>query len=96
MEAVYSALAVHNGVSVGNHNLVHPISLDEVTTILERAYDKETAKLMAQRLFENISFGADYDWAKPTTSQTRRRLVLTNSFGFGGANASLLLSNWIE
>lgn len=92
MEAVYSVLAAQNGVCIGNRNLENPISPDEVISTLEHAGDKDAARKMTQNLFENISLEADYEWAK----RSKRRLVLTNSFGFGGTNASLLLSNWVE
>lgn len=96
VEAVYSAMAAHHGVCVGNRNLERPISLAEIVEILERSSDKETARSVAQRLFENISFESDCDWAKRTENNGRRRMVLTNSFGFGGTNASLLLSNYVR
>ncbi|VUZ40134.1 unnamed protein product [Hymenolepis diminuta] len=92
IEAVYSALAAQNGVCVANRNLEKPISPDEVIKVLENTGDKEMARKMTENLFENITFEADHEWAK----RSKRRLVLTNSFGFGGTNGCLLLSNWVE
>nr|CDS33953.1 invadolysin (M08 family) [Hymenolepis microstoma] len=92
IEAVYSALAAQNGVCVANRNLDKPISPDEVIKTLEHTGEKEVARKMTENLFENITFEADHEWGKRST----RRLVLTNSFGFGGTNGCLLLSNWIE
>uniref|UniRef100_A0A5K3FMG6 beta-ketoacyl-[acyl-carrier-protein] synthase I n=1 Tax=Mesocestoides corti TaxID=53468 RepID=A0A5K3FMG6_MESCO len=93
LEAVYCALAAKHGICVANRNLERPPSPDEIARVLERTTKKDEAKEISEMMFEKISFGAEPNWVR---KGGRRRLVLTNSFGFGGTNASLVLSNWVD
>lgn len=97
VEAVYSVLAAQSGEYVGNRSLERPLGPAEVAQVLSRA--ETSRQLSVTEVAENLFRAITFDAAKRSRVDCdpgRKRLVLTNAFGFGGTNASLLISNWIQ
>ncbi len=92
IEAAYSVLAAQHGIYVANHCLTKPIGPAEIADVLAPHQSANAAEL-SNDLFKHCSLTSG-ECAR-SDQRTARRLVLSNSFGFGGTNASLVMSNWV-
>ncbi|KAL7061686.1 hypothetical protein AAHC03_01601 [Spirometra sp. Aus1] len=95
VEAVYSVLAAKHARAVPNRNLEKTVTSEEVGDVLRLGREEggwktnQQAELLFTRAFMPTRSSVALD-LRPNA----RRMVLTNSFGFGGTNASILLSSW--
>ncbi|VDL88670.1 unnamed protein product [Schistocephalus solidus] len=94
VEAVYSVLAAKHARAAPNRNLEQAVTPEEVCKLGHKVGRRE-ADNQAELLFTRTFMPTQSRVAMDSRSNTRL-MVLTNSFGFGGANASILLSNWVD
>ncbi|CAH8547164.1 unnamed protein product [Dicrocoelium dendriticum] len=105
VESVYSVLSVNRGMMAGNLNLHQPIGSTEVEKVLtcneRHAGTPERTNLnkYLDALERQVVLPRHGTLAIPYTDRTvshECRVVLSNSFGFGGTNGSLVFAEWIE
>lgn len=95
VETAYSVLSANHGLVAGNRNLVIPPTPAQMAAL--DGEDQTHNSEAIDRLFAQTSLPTVARCEMPPSREgCRRRVVLTNSFGFGGTNGSLLISNWVE
>ncbi|KAA0200455.1 3-oxoacyl-[acyl-carrier-protein] synthase [Fasciolopsis buskii] len=100
IEAVYTALAVSRGHIPGTRNLHERLPSEEICDLLAEQQVVSNGQSYVEALQRCCTLPG-HDQPRVTfpriSSGTRnRRVALTNSFGFGGTNASLVLAEWTE
>ena len=85
-EAAFTALAVHHARIPPTINLENPIALPVPTATLPLTASHEPRL----RLVPHVDGGEAWQSASRSSEDGRRRAALSNSFGFGGTNASLI------
>ncbi len=86
------ALAVSSTKSMTGHLLGAAGGIESVITVLTIAY----GTLPPTINYETPDPGCDLDYVPNTARAAQVRYALTNSFGFGGTNASLLFKKFVE
>ncbi|CAH8571668.1 unnamed protein product [Schistosoma margrebowiei] len=99
IETVYAALSVNQNRICGNLNLHNPISISELLEVLNSNSSSSTSISSNEKcidLFKNYAVLPRHDQTQVTWPDSHRRIVMTNSSGFGGTNGTLLISEWTD
>ncbi len=96
IKLVFGAHAHRLAVSATKSMTGHMIGASGALETLVTAKTLETGIITPTINLDHPDPECDLDYVPHRTRQANVRLALTNSFGFGGANASLVLKRWEE
>ncbi|TNN12803.1 3-oxoacyl-[acyl-carrier-protein] synthase [Schistosoma japonicum] len=99
VETVYAALSVNRSLICGNLNLHNPISDYELMEHLKSNPKYVSSIFFIEKcmdLFKNYAVLPKHNEMQVTWPSNRRRIAMVNSFGFGGTNGTLLISEWTD
>lgn len=90
IEAIYTILSINQGLIVGNLNLDIPVEMNEISNQISGSKQITNHNLTDFIKLPTQVEGLAFEWNSPN------RTAMTNSFGFGGTNGTLIFSQWFE
>ncbi|CAH8517864.1 unnamed protein product [Schistosoma turkestanicum] len=99
IETVYAALSVNQNRICGNLNLHNPISVYELMEVLKSNSKSSSSASFTEKcidLFKNHVVLPRHDEVQIAWPNSNPHIVMVNSFGFGGTNGTLLISEWTD
>jgi 3-oxoacyl-[acyl-carrier-protein] synthase II len=96
LKLAFGAHAEHLAVSATKSMTGHLIGASGALETLVTAKTLETGIITPTINLDHPDEGCDLDYVPHTARRADVRYAMTNSFGFGGANASLVLRRWEE